>query len=53
MNKDAAKCLKCIRHYMEGEECLTDAEFESMDMAIKAIEKDIPKKPTQHIYLIA
>lgn len=46
-NKEATKCLECIRHYMEGEECWTDAEFESMDMAIKAIEKDIPKTPTR------
>ena len=47
MNKDA-KC--CIERICQREECnnnWTDEEFTSMSMAIKAIEKDIPKTPTQ------
>lgn len=36
-NSEAAKCLEYIRFYMEGGECWTDAEFEAMDMAIKAL----------------
>lgn len=41
-SKEAINCVKRIRYYMEGGECWTDAEFEAIEMAVKALEQPEP-----------
>ena len=48
--EEAANIVKHIRHYMEGGELWTDAEFIAMDMAVEALEKQIPQKAIGNHY---